>query len=433
LVVVRDLGLLAIYLYREDRESALRTLDELYGELPEEVKKELEGTVKDMRDFIEAGQWDDAWDKYQVLVDAIGRYDPPHEGQSHELPPRGIGLERGTAREGKERGRGRPLTEEERVMRHREIHGGSGGSGEFVGDKVREAVLDLFSKAVEGAVSAREIMSKLAEIERVEKELSAGRAWTPEAGRARYEELKGRLESLGEEVVKRALLYYMATVDPRVKSVENIFGDPASMLAFVNYVLEEAEKVGVREGLLGPGTEFYYRIFNPNAPSFMEISISAIMCKEELPEAGAVCKALYHIHDWKLGYWSTEDWVRRATLLLSLPADEHFLDPVISAYVPEETYEAYEKAARPEETMSYYARKVLEGERVPATPPDGVRARHRVIAELSSAQHADFEERIRQQLASLGQKADWERELEELTKPVEVDWEKNLRKYQEQQ
>jgi hypothetical protein len=88
------------------------------------------------------------------------------------------------------------------------------------------------------------------------------------------------------------------------------------------------------------------------------------------------------------------------------------LDPVISAYVTEETREAYEKAARPEETVSYYARKVLEGERSPATPPDGVRAAHRAAEQVGVAL-----------------KADWERELEEILKPVEVDWEKRLREY----
>lgn len=40
-----------------------------------------------------------------------------------ELPPRGTGLETGTARE--ERGKGVPLTEEERAERHKEV--GEGG------------------------------------------------------------------------------------------------------------------------------------------------------------------------------------------------------------------------------------------------------------------------------------------------------------------
>jgi hypothetical protein len=87
------------------------------------------------------------------------------------------------------------------------------------------------------------------------------------------------------------------------------------------------------------------------------------------------------------------------------------LDPVISAYVTEETREAYEKAAKPEETVSYYARKVLEGERSPATPPDGVRAAYRVAEQIVFG------------------KADWEKELEELLKPSEVDWEKRLKQY----
>jgi len=38
--------------------------------------------------------------------------------EKQKLPPRGTGLERGTARHGEERGRGRPLTEVERALRH---------------------------------------------------------------------------------------------------------------------------------------------------------------------------------------------------------------------------------------------------------------------------------------------------------------------------
>jgi len=42
--------------------------------------------------------------------------------EKQKLPPRGTGLERGTAREEKKRGRGKPLSEVERIMRHRELH-----------------------------------------------------------------------------------------------------------------------------------------------------------------------------------------------------------------------------------------------------------------------------------------------------------------------
>ncbi len=102
-------------------------------------------------------------------------------------------------------------------------------------------------------------------------------------------------------------------------------------------------------------------------------------------------------------------------------------DPVISAYVTSETYEAYEKAAGPEETVSSYARRVLEGGRAPATTPDGVRATSRVGEELAKSSEADWEKRLREHLASLEQEADWERELEELMKPSEADWEKRLK------
>jgi len=42
---------------------------------------------------------------------------------AEELPPRGTGLITGTARKGTERGRGRPLSDEERRERHRRTYG----------------------------------------------------------------------------------------------------------------------------------------------------------------------------------------------------------------------------------------------------------------------------------------------------------------------
>jgi hypothetical protein len=89
------------------------------------------------------------------------------------------------------------------------------------------------------------------------------------------------------------------------------------------------------------------------------------------------------------------------------------LDPVISAYVTRETREAYEKAAEPEETLSYYARKVLEGERSPATPPDGLVAASRALEQIKAIEEADWEKRLR----------------EALTFPAEADWEKRLKEY----
>jgi len=312
LVVVRDLGLLAIYLYREDRESALKTLDELYGELPEEVKKELEDTVRDMRDFIEAGQWDDAWDKYQVLVDAIGRYDP--------LPPRGAGLERGTAREGEERGRGKPLTEAERVARHREA------SGEVRVRPAREVL--------------EEKRRKIAEALHIE----------PDA-------IDISIDPEGRVIAK--IHYYR-----KAESLDDIMKDR-----------EELEKLG-------------YEVFSIFVDEGGWLALGAV---KGIPKVEAS-------------------------------------DPVLSAYVTRETREAYEKAARPEETVSYYARKVLEGERSPAVPPDGIVARRRVMEAVREAEEEpEYMRRIREHIEAWKEKSDWEKELEELTKPVEVDWEKRLK------
>lgn len=104
------------------------------------------------------------------------------------------------------------------------------------------------------------------------------------------------------------------------------------------------------------------------------------------------------------------------------------LDPVLSAYVPRETYEAYQRAARPEETVSSYARRVLEGMRSPAVPPDGVVAARRVREQVRAAGMADWEERLGE-YSKPPRKVDWEERIEEITKPIEVEWEKRLDEY----
>jgi len=86
-------------------------------------------------------------------------------------------------------------------------------------------------------------------------------------------------------------------------------------------------------------------------------------------------------------------------------------DPPLTTWLPEETYEGYEKASRVVgETKSRFAREVLEGRRTPVEPPDGVRARERV-----------------RKIAKQEEKADWEKIIEEAEKPVEADWEKILK------
>lgn len=54
---------------------------------------------------------------------------------SQELPPRGTGLLLGVARRGLERGRGIPLTTEERRRRHEALFGQIGG-GSLIGDYI---------------------------------------------------------------------------------------------------------------------------------------------------------------------------------------------------------------------------------------------------------------------------------------------------------
>ena len=60
-----------------------------------------------------------------VQVDEVGRIRKKLKeeyGVEQRLPPRGTGLTLGTARMGSARGRGRPLTEEERAERHKALN-----------------------------------------------------------------------------------------------------------------------------------------------------------------------------------------------------------------------------------------------------------------------------------------------------------------------
>jgi hypothetical protein len=105
------------------------------------------------------------------------------------------------------------------------------------------------------------------------------------------------------------------------------------------------------------------------------------------------------------------------------------VDPVISASVPAETYEAYERAARPEQTVSEYAREVLEGRRVPAVASDGVRAGATVAEYLRSiGQEAEHERVIREYLSAIGARR-VEGVVPQPTPQPVADWESILAQY----
>ena len=100
-------------------------------------------------------------------------------------------------------------------------------------------------------------------------------------------------------------------------------------------------------------------------------------------------------------------------------------DPPLTTYLPEETYKAYEKAAKVVgESKSRYAREVLEGRRTPAEPPDGIRARERAERIAKPVPKADWERIIEE--AEKPAKADWEKMLEEAEKPSKSEWEEIL-------
>ena len=104
-------------------------------------------------------------------------------------------------------------------------------------------------------------------------------------------------------------------------------------------------------------------------------------------------------------------------------------DPPLTTWLPEETYEGYEKSAKiVGETKSRYAREVLEGRRTPVEPPNGIGAKERAerIA-MPKERKADWEMILEE--AEKPTKADREKVLEEAEKPTESDWEKELKDY----
>ena len=111
--------------------------------------------------------------------------------------------------------------------------------------------------------------------------------------------------------------------------------------------------------------------------------------------------------------------------LLADVAVRYGADPPLTTYLPEETYERYEKAAKVVgESKSRYAREVLEGRRTPAEPPDGIRARGRAERIAKAVPKADWEKIIEE--AEKPAKADWEKVLKEAEKPSKSEWEEIL-------
>jgi hypothetical protein len=83
--VVRDIvaaiSNLAYWMAKERTDTSLRELRRLKELLPEPAKEEAEEIFDAMEMFIKEGQFDDAWEQYEVLADIVTRYteDPPEE------------------------------------------------------------------------------------------------------------------------------------------------------------------------------------------------------------------------------------------------------------------------------------------------------------------------------------------------------------------
>jgi len=77
--IVASVSNLAYWMAKESTEDALRELRRLREILPEPAREEAEEAFDAMEMLIKEGQFDDAWDYYQILADIAVKYieDPP--------------------------------------------------------------------------------------------------------------------------------------------------------------------------------------------------------------------------------------------------------------------------------------------------------------------------------------------------------------------
>jgi len=124
--------------------------------------------------------------------------------------------------------------------------------------------------------------------------------------------------------------------------------------------------------------------------------------------------------------------INRAVDSINRQIEEIRRDPPLTTWLPEETYEGYEKAAKiVGETKSRYAREVLEGRRTPVEPPNGIRARERA-ERIAKPEEKKVEWQSIIEEAEKQEEADWERTIREAEKPAEADWQKILRELGEE-
>ena len=256
--------------------------------------------------------------------------------ERQKLPPRGTGLEKGTARKGEERGRGKPLTEVERALRHREIHGESNqlekpSQSARTRGEWRRRWEELFRRSLEARTQAERerLVAEFLDLINEERKYIEKVEWSPEKARRKIEELGDEgLEDLASEAIMRALTEINIYHGFRIREPRETFDDLAKMLAFLDAYMSHLSRVGAREGLLKPGTTFYAypsSIGDYFEPFDMEVAVDVAVRTGEIRglEAG---KALFNISYWKARRgWGWEDWVRRGSGLLSLAEEPAYV------------------------------------------------------------------------------------------------------------
>ena len=77
--IVATVSNLAYWMAKERTTDSLRELSKLKRLLPDQAVEEAEETFDAMEMFLKEGQFDDAWEQFEVLSDIVVRYieDPP--------------------------------------------------------------------------------------------------------------------------------------------------------------------------------------------------------------------------------------------------------------------------------------------------------------------------------------------------------------------
>ena len=375
--VVATISNLAYWMAKERSEDSLRELRKLKELLPEPAREEAEEVFDAMEMFLKEGQFDDAWEQYEVLADIVTKYveDPPQE------------LEVG----------GTPQAKLEALLE----------SLARISD-ILVSVYDIEIKGIEEAET--EIEDAIEDIEKHIRFLGI------------YDEIAasfGEIKSAFEKRDWNALVYASSKLAWRIvgktPTIAEIIRDPpltTNKTTLLNYLISSCMEIIAKH--------------DEEAISFVDLLLKEA---KKIPRLREVIGTIEDIASDIKNYIRAGEWDKALDEWRILASIIQAYDPPLTTWLPEETYEGYEKAAKiVGETKSRYAREVLEGRRTPVEPPNGIKARERAERMAKPEEKKVEWEKIIEE-AEKPTKADWEKVLEEVERPTEADWEKELKEY----